>query len=107
MYETLYRTLKGELYMTSQERIGRMIRHEEADRVPIVDFPWGSTIRRWRNKGIPDVDWRDYFDVDKIDWEILAEAFIIFRSSVQSVDRSMLLLRSTLMQRLNSPLFSF
>ncbi len=52
--------------MTTYERFSRMFRHEEADRIPIIDSPWAGTIRRWRAEGMPaDADWRDYFGVDK------------------------------------------
>ncbi len=52
--------------MTSHERFKRMFEHREADRVPIIDSPWGATIERWREEGMPeDVNWADYFDVDK------------------------------------------
>lgn len=52
--------------MTSEERISRMFRHEEADRVPIIDSPWAGTLRRWRAEGMPaDADWRDYLGIDK------------------------------------------
>jgi len=52
--------------MTSKERISRMYLHKEADRVPILDYPWAGTISRWKREGMPDnVDWRDYFGVDK------------------------------------------
>ena len=54
--------------MTTYERFMRMFRHEEADRIPIIDQPWAGTIRRWQNEGIPKgVDWRDYFGVDKLE----------------------------------------
>ena len=53
--------------MNSWERFKRMYEHREADRIPIVDSAWAGTVRRWRNEGMPaGVDWRDYFDVDKI-----------------------------------------
>ena len=32
--------------MTSHERFSRMFAHKEADRVPIIDSPWGATIER-------------------------------------------------------------
>jgi len=52
--------------MTSKERFTRMYQHKEADRVPIVDHPWEGTISRWKKEGMPaDMDWRDYFQVDK------------------------------------------
>jgi len=53
--------------LTSRERIQRMFEHREADRVPIVDLPWDSTIARWHREGLPaDVDWVDFLDVDCI-----------------------------------------
>ena len=53
--------------MTTYERFKRMYEHKEADRVPIVDSPWNGTVRRWRKEGMPSgVDWRDYFEVDKV-----------------------------------------
>ena len=53
--------------MTVKERFARMYAHKEADRVPIIDSPWAGTIRRWQNEGMPkDVDWTDYFGMDKI-----------------------------------------
>lgn len=52
--------------MTSKERFKRMYEHREADRVPIVDQPWAGTLRRWQGEGMPaDVDWTDFFDIDK------------------------------------------
>lgn len=52
--------------MTTKERFLRMYRHQEADRVPIIDSPWNGTLARWRAEGMPaDADWRDYFGVDK------------------------------------------
>lgn len=54
--------------MTTHERVSRMFEHREADRVPITDEPWAGTIRRWHREGMPlDMDWRDYFGVDKIE----------------------------------------
>lgn len=53
--------------MTSWERFKRMFEHKEADRIPITDGPWRSTIRRWQREGMPvGVDWRDYLGTDKI-----------------------------------------
>lgn len=52
--------------MTSHERFKRMFEHREADRVPILDGPWGATIERWQREGLPpDVDWVDFVGVDK------------------------------------------
>jgi len=52
--------------MTSHERFRRMFEHREADRVPIIDGPWGATIERWHREGMPkEVSFVDYFDLDK------------------------------------------
>lgn len=53
--------------LTSRERFRRMYDHKEADRVPIIDGPWGATIERWQSEGMPaDVSYVDYFDLDKV-----------------------------------------
>ena len=53
--------------MTTKERFSRMFQHKEADRVPIFDNPWAGAIARWEREGIPTgMDWRDYFDVEKV-----------------------------------------
>ena len=53
--------------MNSWERFKCMYEHKEADRIPIIDNPWNGTLRRWREEGMPEgVDWRDYFEVDKV-----------------------------------------
>ena len=52
--------------MTTKERIGRIYRHMDADRVPIWDSPWQGTVKRWQDEGMPvGIDYRDYFDLDK------------------------------------------
>jgi len=52
--------------MTSYERFRCMYEHREADRVPIIDSPWGATIERWRREGMPqDADWVDFFGADR------------------------------------------
>ncbi len=53
--------------MNSHERFSRMFAHKEADRIPIIDDPWGATIERWKSEGMPDgVDFRDFFDLDHV-----------------------------------------
>ena len=48
--------------MTSKERIGLALQHKEADRVPLQDEPWGTTIERWRQEGLPEGVWpAEYF----------------------------------------------
>jgi uroporphyrinogen decarboxylase len=52
--------------MTSKERFQRMYAHKEADRIPIIDDPWGSTMNRWHREGLPEnQSWEDYFGIDK------------------------------------------
>ena len=50
------------------ERMNKTLRHEEADRVPISDFFWGSFIKRWQEElGLAaDTDIYTYYDLDWI-----------------------------------------
>ena len=53
--------------MTSYERFSRAFQHKEADRVPIVDYPWPATLERWHKEGLPEnVDYNNYFGMDRI-----------------------------------------
>jgi len=53
--------------MTSRERFLRMFDHREADRIPIIDSPWGATIERWQREGMPkEVSYVDYFGLDHV-----------------------------------------
>lgn len=53
--------------LTSHERMKRMYEHRDADRVPIADGPWASTIERWHREGLPaGTDFAEYFGLDKI-----------------------------------------
>ncbi len=53
--------------LTSHERFLRMFQHKEADRVPIIDGPWGATIERWQSEGMPaGMSFVDYFGLDKV-----------------------------------------
>jgi hypothetical protein len=49
-------------------RLGKALRHEEPDQVPISDFFWGSFIRRWQTElQLPgDANPYDYYDLDWI-----------------------------------------
>ena len=52
--------------MTTHERMTRMYAHQEADRVPITDGPWASTIKRWHREGMPEgMHFVDHFDLDR------------------------------------------
>lgn len=60
--------------MTTYERVTRMYEHSEADRVPVIDYPWSSTLERWCSEGLPaDVEYDEYFQLDAFagmgDWE--------------------------------------
>ena len=48
------------------ERMDKTLRHQEADRVPVSDFFWGSFLDRWRQDlGLPrDTDIYRYYDLD-------------------------------------------
>ena len=49
------------------ERLNKTLNHEEADRVPVSDFFWGSFTKRWRNDlNLPD-DANPYYYYD-LDW---------------------------------------
>ncbi|MBQ1217724.1 MAG: hypothetical protein IIX85_07170 [Clostridia bacterium] len=53
--------------LTSRERMLRTFRHEEVDRVMMIDSAWAGTIARWKREGMPaDAEWQDYFGFDKI-----------------------------------------
>ena len=43
-----------------------MYAHKDADRIPIIDGPWGTTIERWHREGMPtDIGYVEYFGLDK------------------------------------------
>jgi uroporphyrinogen decarboxylase len=48
------------------ERMAKTLRHQEADRVPVSDFFWGSFLERWRKEmGLPaGTDIYKYYDLD-------------------------------------------
>jgi len=50
------------------ERMTKTLHHQEADRVPISDFFWGSFLERWRKElGLPaDADIYKHYDLDWI-----------------------------------------
>lgn len=53
--------------LSTRERFQRMYAHQDADRVPILDGPWATTIERWHREGLPEgVDYVDYFDLDHV-----------------------------------------
>jgi uroporphyrinogen decarboxylase len=54
--------------LSKLERMNKTLRHQEADRVPISDFFWGSFIERWKEELglLPDTDIYRYYDLDWI-----------------------------------------
>ncbi len=53
--------------MTTRERFLRMYQHRQADRVPIIDCPWETTIQRWHREGLPiGTNFEDYFGLDHV-----------------------------------------
>jgi len=53
--------------MTTHERFQRMYEHREADRVPMLGSPWGSTIERWQREGMDkDAEFAAYFGLDRV-----------------------------------------
>ena len=52
---------------TTRQRFKRMFAHQEADRVPILASPWGTTVERWRREGMPaDADYAEHFGLDRV-----------------------------------------
>ncbi len=51
--------------LSPQERINIVLNHREADRIPIQDHPWGTTVERWHREGLPEGQTpNDYFDFE-------------------------------------------
>lgn len=59
---------RSENCLKKLDRMNKTLRHEEADRVPVSDFFWGSFIKRWKDElGLPaDTDIYKYYDLDWI-----------------------------------------
>lgn len=53
--------------MTPRERCLAALNHEEADRIPISDTPWPTTVERWHREGLPaDQSPFDYFGYERV-----------------------------------------
>ena len=52
--------------LTSQQRISRIFKHQETDRIPIWEGAWASTIHRWQQEGLPNSDYVRHFGLDRI-----------------------------------------
>jgi len=52
--------------MTPRERFLAALSHKEADRIPICDTPWATTIERWHREGLPeDKSPAEYFGYER------------------------------------------
>lgn len=52
--------------MTTHERMSTILSHREADRAPIIDYPWPTSLDRWRKEGMPEnADFTEYFQLDR------------------------------------------
>jgi hypothetical protein len=84
------------------DRMNKTLRHQEADRVPVSDFFWGSFLERWRRElGLPEgTDIYKHYDLDWIStvpnmdphirsFEILEETgdHIVVRTGFEAVVR--------------------
>ena len=58
------------------DRINKTLRHQEADRVPVSDFYWGSFLKRWREENLAQLDLRGVFPIWKVDSRELIREFI-------------------------------
>jgi uroporphyrinogen decarboxylase len=56
---------------TKLDRINKTLRHEEADRVPISDFFWGSFLERWRQE-LGLLSYTDIYEYYDLDWIVTA-----------------------------------
>lgn len=53
--------------MTTHERYTRIFAHQEADRIPVIDYPWAATEERWRREGLPEgMTFTEYFGLDRL-----------------------------------------
>lgn len=88
--------------MAKLDRMNKTLRHEEADRVPVSDFFWGSFLERWRSeRDLPaDANIYSHYDLDWIvtvpnmdphikDFEIVEEndEQVIVRTGFEAVIR--------------------
>jgi uroporphyrinogen decarboxylase len=58
---------RSENCLAKLERMNKVLRHVEPDRIPISDFFWGSFVKRWRNDlGLPES--ADPYSFYNLDW---------------------------------------
>jgi len=71
--------------MTSRDRFLLALNHEEADRVPICDVPWQTTIERWHGEGLlVDQTPFDYFGYERV----ATGADLTFQLPVETIEES-------------------
>ena len=48
--------------LTERERILRTYKRQEVDRIPMIDYAWEGTIKRWIREGLsPNASWEEHF----------------------------------------------
>lgn len=53
--------------MTTRERLLRTYKHQETDRIVMLDSAWEGTVKRWHEEGLPqNTSWQEYFGFDTI-----------------------------------------
>ena len=53
--------------LTERERILRTYKHQEVDRIAMVDSAWAGTQKRWYREGLPaGVPWEKHFGFDRV-----------------------------------------
>ncbi len=58
---------KRYMNMNSRERVIATVNHKEADRVPLCDTVWPTTLERWRREGFPESKTPgEYFNYDLV-----------------------------------------
>ena len=52
--------------LTERERILRTYKRQEVDRIPMIDYAWEGTIKRWIREGLsPNASWEEHFGFDR------------------------------------------
>ncbi|MBE5817573.1 MAG: hypothetical protein E7312_00785 [Clostridiales bacterium] len=52
--------------LTERERILRTYKRQEVDRIPMIDYAWEGTIKRWIREGLsPNTSWEEHFGFDR------------------------------------------
>lgn len=79
---------------TSRERMLAIFDHKEADRVPMTESFWGTTLARWKTEGLPDdTSPHAYFGLDEgnttaIDWSCRFPEEVIEETDSYTIKRN-------------------